>query len=153
MFWSGKIQEKLFLAQFFLAIPGWSPIRKWPLIRQSPTHTVCSQTKFKGSGIWLERTILRSEITSIWGWYDQWSLPDGNGLIRGGFKRTIVWSEKILSPIGSDQSPFRAEVFSFEFLLFYREMLALPRGNKKQNFDTDISGVWWLWSERMGSSW
>ena len=136
--------------------PGWGAIRKWPLIRPSPTHTVCSQTKITGSGIWFECTIVWSEITSVWGWHDQrslrsgdgmirghfglgmvWSevisvwgwyaqrsLQDGNGLIREGFKRTLVWSETIASGI----------LFDF-FVLFYRAMLAQPRGNKKQHYE------------------
>ena len=136
-------------------IPGWGAIRKWPLIRSSPTHTVCYQTKITGSVIWFQRTIVWSEVTSVWGWYDQrslrsedgmirgqfglgmvWSeftlvcgwydqksLQDRNGLIRGGFKRTLVWSETI--SIG---------IF-FWFFVFYREMSALSRGNKKQHSD------------------
>ena len=73
--------------------PGWGAIRKWPLIRPSPTHTVCSQTKITGSGIWFQRTIVWSGVTSVWGWYDQRSLWSGDGLIRGHFGLGMVWSE------------------------------------------------------------
>ena len=76
--------------------PGWGAIRKWPLIRPSPTHTVCSQTKTTGSGIWFQRTIVWSEVTSVWGWYDQRSLRSGDGMIRGHFGLGMVWSEVTL---------------------------------------------------------
>ena len=73
--------------------PGWGAIRKWPLIRPSPKHTVCSQTKITGSGIWFQRTVVWSEVTSVWGWYDQRSLRSGDGMIRGHFGLGMVWSE------------------------------------------------------------
>ena len=77
-------------------ITGWGAIRKWPLIRPSPTHTVCSQTKTTGSGIWFQRTIVWSEVTSVWGWYDQRSVRSGDGMIRGHFGLGMVWSEVTL---------------------------------------------------------
>ena len=72
--------------------PGWGPIRKWPLIRSSPTRTVCSQTKITGSGIYFERSKVWSEVISVWEWYDQRSISGGNGLIRGHFR--LGWSDQ-----------------------------------------------------------
>ena len=39
-----------------------------------------------------ERTIVCPEVTSVWGWSDQRSLPDGNGLIRSQFR--MRWSDQ-----------------------------------------------------------
>ena len=74
----------------------------------SPTHMVSFQTKITGSGIWFERTLVWSEVTSIWGWCDQRSLPDGYSLIRG---QGMAWSE-------ADSSALRAHaVFHVDFSL------------------------------------
>ena len=73
--------------------PGRGAIRKWPLIRPNPTLTVCSQTKITAFGIWFERTIVWSEVTSVWQLYDQRSLPSGHGMIIGHFRMGMVWSE------------------------------------------------------------
>ena len=69
------------------------------------------------------------------GRYDHRALQDGNGLIRGGFKRTLGWSEKILSAIGSDQRPFRAEIFSSDFLFYSPRDVGSAKGNRKQHSD------------------
>ena len=37
-----------------------------------------------------------SEVTSVWGWYDQRSLWSGDGMIRGHFGLGMVWSELTL---------------------------------------------------------
>ena len=128
----------------------------------SPTLPLCFQTKTTGSGIWFERTKVWSEVTSIWGWSGQRSLTSGDGLIRshfwiimawsevisvwvsvirGGFKRSLVWSEKILSAIGSDLRPFRTHFF------------LANRQQKNNILIRDTSRVWWLWSETKWSSW
>ena len=88
--------------------PGWGPIRKSPLIRPSSTHTVCSQNKIAGSGIWFERTIVWSKVISVW-----------VGLIRRGFKRTLVWSETISSG------------FFFDFLFFLPRDIGSARRQQK----------------------
>ena len=125
-------------------ILGWGAFRKWPLIRPSPTHTVCSQTKITGSEIWFGRTVVWSEVTSVWGWYDQRSFRDWNGLIRSGFKRTLVWSEKIWSATGSDQIPFRAAFFSFDFLFFLpRDVGSAKRQQTKSSILITDTRVWW----------
>ena len=77
----------------FETYPGSGPILKWPLIRPNPTHTVFSQTKITGSGIWFELKIVWSEVASVWGWCDQRSLRSGDGMIRGHFGLGMVWSE------------------------------------------------------------
>ena len=56
-------------------------------------HTASSQTKITGSGIWFERKIVWSEVTSVWERYDQRSLRSRDGLIRGHFSLGLVWSE------------------------------------------------------------
>ena len=90
----GNLNNKVSVLLFSsLQVPGWGAIRKWPLIRPSPTHTVCSQTKITGSGICFQCTIVWSEVTSVWGWYDQRSLRSGDGMIRGHFGLGMVWSE------------------------------------------------------------
>ena len=130
---------------FNIDYPGWGAIRKWPLIRPSPTHTVCSRTKIIGSGIWFERTIVWSDVSSIGGWYDQRSLRSGDGMIRGHFGLGMAWSEVTSGWDWSDQRWIQANIilirdqfelkFFFDFLFFYREMLTLPRGNKEQHSD------------------
>ena len=66
----------------------------WDLV---PVHNSMIRGHFGLRMVW-------SEVTS--GWFI---------LIRGGFKGTLVWSEKILSAIGSDQRPFRVNFCSFNF--------------------------------------
>ena len=117
--------------------PGWGPIRKWPLIRPSPTHTVCSQTKITVSGIWFERAIVWSEsedgmikghsrVVMVWSEV----ISVWVGLIKNGFKRTLAWLEKILRAIGSDQRPFRKDYFSFNLLSFYQDVGSANRQQK-----------------------
>ena len=65
------------------------------------THMVNFLTKIAGSGIWFDCTITWSEVINVW-----------VGLIRGGFKRTFVSSDKSLSSIGSDRTPFWAQFIS-----------------------------------------
>ena len=89
---SGSIDVFL-LGSFIIHCSGWGAIRKWPMIRPSPTHTVCVQNKITGSGIRLKRTIEWSEVTSVWGCCDQRSLLSGDGMIRGHFGLGMVWSE------------------------------------------------------------
>ena len=63
--------EKVFVSRLFAAnhtflfLPNLNP-KQWPLIRPRPTHTARSQTKFTGSGISFERTIIWSEVISGW---------------------------------------------------------------------------------------
>ena len=76
----------------FVRYPGWGAIRKWPLIIRSPTHTVCSQTIITGSGFWFRMGIVWSGVNFGWERSDQWSIPDGIGLIRGQFRMGMVLS-------------------------------------------------------------
>ena len=135
--------RKILKSKFSNHSPGWGATRKWPLIRPCSTHTVCSQTKITGSGFWFERTIVWSEVTSVWGWYDQRSLQDGNGLIRGGFKRTLVWSATISSWI----------VFFLFFIFLTERSWLCQEATKSSILITDTSKVWCFWSEPKGSSW
>ena len=81
-----------------------------------------------------------SEVILVCGWYDQRSLQDGNGQIRGGFKRTLVWWEIISSKY-------------FFFWFFCTEKCWLCQEATKSSIQiTDTSRVWWLWSEPNGSS-
>ena len=103
-----EIFERFFLNLRTQTHPGWDAIRKWPLIRPSPTHTLCSQTKITGSGIWFERTIVWSEVTSVWGWCDQRLLRSGDGMIRGHFGLGMVWSEVTSFWVWYDQRSLRS---------------------------------------------
>ena len=57
--------------------------RVWDLVR---AHNSMIRGQFGLGMVW-------SEVTSVWGWYDQRSLRSGDGMIRGHFGLGMVWSE------------------------------------------------------------
>ena len=56
-----------------------------------------------------------------------WSqvISDWFGLIRGGFKRTLFWSGKILSAIGSDQTPYQAHLIRSAVIFYWAMKLII----------------------------
>ena len=60
--------------------------RVWDLV---PAHNSMIRGHFGLGMVW-------SEVTSVWGWYDQRSLRCGDGMIRGHFGLGMVWSEVTL---------------------------------------------------------
>ena len=110
--------------------------RVWDLV---PPHNSMIRGHFGLGMVW-------SEVTSVWGWYDQRSLRSGDGMIRGHFGLGMVWSEVTSGWEWSDQRRIQAHIslirdhfernfffLIFLFFFFYREMSALSRGNKKQH--------------------
>ena len=70
-----------------IEVPDRSDLRSDP----SATHTVCFQTKITGSEIWFERTIVWSEVFSIWGRSDQSSLLSGTVWLETISVWTSTW--------------------------------------------------------------
>ena len=107
-----------------------------------PTHTLFFQTKITGSGNCFARSIVWSEVTSVWSvvtsglyWSDQMSFPSG-----------LVWSEADSSAHWSDQIRFWAQlvlirdhfarIFFFQFVVFHTEWCWLfQEATKKQHWD------------------
>ena len=147
----------------------------WNLRFRCHAEVTCDQTKSNTHGVFTDQNyrvwdlvrahksmiighfglgMVWSEVTSVWRWYDQRWLQDENGLIRCGVKRALVWSEKILSAIVSDQRPFQKEIFSFDFLFCLPRNVGSAKGATKSSaLITDIYRVWWFWSVPKASSW
>ena len=88
----------------------WFNYRVWYLVR---AHNSLIRGHFGLGMVWLE-------VTSVWEWYDKRSLRSGDGMIRGWFKRTLVWSE----------TGFWAEIFSFDLVSVPRDVGFAKRQQK-----------------------
>ena len=120
--------------------------RVWDLV---PAHNSMIRGHFGLGMVW-------SDVTSVWGWYDQRSLRSGDSMIRGHFGLGMVWSEVTLVWGWYDQKSLQdgnglirggfkrtlvwsetisSGFFFWFFFVVYREMSALSRGNKNQHSD------------------
>ena len=94
-----------------------------------------------------------SGVTSVWGLYGQRSPQDGNGLIRGEFKRTLeALREEFERNWVWPETTSRGILFDFLFCFTERCWLC-QEATKRGILITDTSRVWWFWSEPKGSSW
>ena len=81
-----------------------------------------------------------SEVTFVW-----------DGLIRGSFKRTQVWSEADSSAHSLTRDQFERHFFSSFFLFSYWLLLSRVRDNNKTAFWSQLHlKIWWVWSEPRG---
>ena len=74
--------------------------RVWDLV---PAHNSMVRGHFGLGMVW-------SEVTSVWGWYDQRSLRSGDGMIRDHFGLGMVWSEVTSGWEWSDQRRIQAHI-------------------------------------------
>ena len=101
--------------------------RVWDLV---PAHNSMIRGHFGLGMVW-------SEVTSVWGWYDQRSLRSGDGMIRGHFGLGMVWSEVTLVWGWYDQRQFRAHLERtrcFERTLVWSEDTLVWEGLIRGNF-------------------
>ena len=117
-----------------------------PRLRSHPEAT-SDQTKYNAHNVFPDPNyrvweLVRAHKSMIRGhfgrgWCDQRSLPESNGLIRAHF--CLGWPDQrriqAQTHIILIKDPFRAKIFILIFCFFYLELLALPRGNKKQHSD------------------
>ena len=102
--------------------------RVWDLVR---AHNSMIRGHFGLGMVW-------SEVTSVWGWYDQRSLQSGDGMIRGPFGLGMVWSEVNSGWGWSDQRRIQAHIglirnhFECNFFLIFCFILPSDVGSAKR---------------------
>ena len=127
--------------------------RVWDLV---PAHNSMIRGHFGLGMVW-------SEVTSVWGWYDQRPLRSGDGMIRGHFGLGMVWLEVTSGWEWSDQRRIQAHIslirdhferiFFLIFCFFTERCRLCQEATKSSILITDTSRVWCLWSEPKRSNW
>ena len=114
--------------------------RVWDLV---PAHNSMIRGHFGLGMVW-------SEVTSVWGWYDQRSLRSGDGMIRDHFGLGMVWLEvtsgwewydqrRIQAHISLIRDHFERNLFN-DFLFFLQRDIGSVKRQQKAAFysQTDL---------------